>query len=47
MAELVFARDSTPPAPAGHDGTIPVTLHKADDAHGDAWYGEVTVVLEA
>jgi protocatechuate 3,4-dioxygenase beta subunit len=47
MAELVFARDSTPPAPAGHDGTIPVTLHEVHDAHGDAWYGEIAVVLGA
>jgi protocatechuate 3,4-dioxygenase beta subunit len=47
MAELVFARGSSPPAPAGHDGTIPVTLHKVHNAHGDAWYGEVAVVLEA
>jgi protocatechuate 3,4-dioxygenase beta subunit len=47
MAELVFARDSAPPASSAYDGTIPVTLHKVHDAHGDAWYGEVAVVLGA
>src|SRR5262245_7103745 len=47
MAELVFARDSTPSAGPGADGTIPVALHRVHDVHGDAWYGEVTVVLDA
>jgi len=47
MAELVFARDSTPSAGAGHDGTIPIVLHKVHDARGQAWYGEVTVVLQS
>jgi protocatechuate 3,4-dioxygenase beta subunit len=47
MAELVFARDSTPSAAARHDGTIPVPLQRIHDARGDAWYGEVAVVLDA
>jgi len=47
MAELVFARVSNPSAGSGHEGTIPVVLHKVHDAHGDAWYGEVAMVLDA
>jgi protocatechuate 3,4-dioxygenase beta subunit len=47
MAELVFARVSTRSAGPGHEGTIPVVLHKVHDAHGDAWYGEVAMVLDA
>jgi protocatechuate 3,4-dioxygenase beta subunit len=47
MAELVFARVSTRSASPGHEGTIPVVLHKVHDAHGDAWFGEVAIVLSA
>jgi protocatechuate 3,4-dioxygenase beta subunit len=47
MAELIFARDSTPSAGVEHDGTVSVPLHKIHDAHGDAWYGEVALVLHA
>src|SRR5262245_20335058 len=45
MAELVFARVSARSAGPGHEGTIPIALHKVHDAHGVAWYGEVALVL--
>ena len=46
MTELVFTDDPALPATAGSGGTIPVTLHKVHDADGDAWRGDLVVVLQ-